>query len=165
MLFGKAETFCPPPQPPTFQLHSRNCALMMLHEVAGRDFVVLFPGLNVSMLPVPGEWLQCLPYLAELGVALTHCLPHWVSLCAMKVWSNKKGDYCYIGRLLFSFIAWSFASFPPVLTILELIVHPGQLISERANNINQTVALWGGADGRLLLTCHVWMCWLFNRYF
>lgn len=52
---------------------------MMLHEGAGRDFVVLFPGLNVSMLAVSGEWLQCLPYLAELGVALTHCLPHWAS--------------------------------------------------------------------------------------
>lgn len=131
----------------------------MLHEVAGRDFVVLFPGLNVSMLPVSGEWLQCLPYLAELGVALTHCLPHWVSLCAMKVWSSRKGDYCYIGQLLFSFIAGSFASFPPVLTISELIVHPGQqLISERANTIKQTVALCGGADGWPLLTCHVWMC-------
>lgn len=83
----------------------------MLHEVAGRDFVVLFPGLNVSMLPVSGGTLQCLPYLAELGVALTHCLPHWASLCPMKVWSSRKGDYCYIGRLLFSFIALSGRSF------------------------------------------------------
>lgn len=93
---------------------------MMLHEVAGRDFVVLFPGLNVSMLPVSGETLQCLPYLAELGVALTHCLLHWASLCPMKVWSSRKGDYCYIGRLLFSFIALlgrSFVSFAPALTM------------------------------------------------
>lgn len=63
---------------------------MMLHKVAGRDFVVLFPGLNVSMFAVSGETLQCLPYLAELGVALSHCLPHWSSLCPMNLEQQKR---------------------------------------------------------------------------
>lgn len=64
---------------------------MMLHEVAGRDFVVLFPGLNVSMLPVSGESLQCLPYLAELGVALDSLSPTLgVFVCNESVEQQKK---------------------------------------------------------------------------
>lgn len=63
---------------------------MMLHRVGGRVFVVLFRGLNVSMLPVSGDLLVCLSYLAELGVAVSHCLLHWVSLCPVKGWSYRK---------------------------------------------------------------------------
>lgn len=62
----------------------------MLHGVAGRVFVVLFHGLNASMLPVSGDLLVCLSYLSELGVAVAHCLPHWVSLCRVKGWSRRK---------------------------------------------------------------------------
>lgn len=62
----------------------------MFHEVAGRVFVVLFPGLNVSMLPVSGGLLLCLSHLAELGVAVFLCLPHRASLCSVKSWSHTK---------------------------------------------------------------------------
>lgn len=63
---------------------------MMLHGVAGCVFVVLFRWLNVSVLPVSGDLLVCLSYLGELGVAVSHCLPHWASLCPMKGWSYRK---------------------------------------------------------------------------
>ena len=55
----------------------------------------------------------------------------------------------------------TFASFLPLLTVSEIIVHPGEpLISGRADRLNGKVALCGGADGWLLLSCHVWMCCL-----
>lgn len=64
--------------------------LMMLHGVAGRVFVVLFPPLNVSVFAVSGDLLVCLSYLAGLGVAVSHCLPHWASLCPEKGCSCRK---------------------------------------------------------------------------
>lgn len=78
---------------------------MMLHGVVGRVFVVLFRRLNVSMLPVSGDLLVCLSYLAELGVSVSHCLPHWAFFVSNERVQLQKRDYCYIGCVLCSFIA------------------------------------------------------------
>lgn len=64
----------------------------------------LFRGLNVSVFLVSGGLLVCLSYLAELGVAASHCLPT-LGVFVSKVGQQlQKRDYCYIGCVLFSFI-------------------------------------------------------------
>lgn len=44
----------------------------------------------MSVLPVSGDLLVCPSYLGEPGVAVSHCLPHWVSLCLVKGWGCRE---------------------------------------------------------------------------
>lgn len=90
---------------PASQILSCKCDLVMLQRVAGRVFVVLCRGLNVSMLPVSGELLVCLSYLAGLGVSVSHCVPHWGVFVSNERLELQKRDYCYMGCVLCSVIA------------------------------------------------------------
>lgn len=73
--FREANTFLCAPR--LFRAAHENVISWCYSESQGVSLLFCFAGPNVSVLLVSGGLLVCLSYLAELGVAVSHCLPHW----------------------------------------------------------------------------------------